>query len=271
MKTVEQLIEKISAEVNIRFTGYKPITIKRIMGNRISGLNDPGIDSIEKYISFVENNRTEYSKLIQSLTINVSSFFRDSYVFETIQARILPVLLKKKNLRIWSAGCAGGEEPYSIAILLRELLKKKIEEYQIDIFASDVDTQALEKAQNGCYNRETLSGTKLSIIDTYFTEIEDRFQLNTQLLPRVQFSVHDTASDSRPMPPESIFGDFDLVLCRNLLIYFADGLYEKAMNNIYQSLKKGGFLVLGLSEALSPNTASQYREIHPDLRIYSKV
>ncbi|MCK4797074.1 MAG: protein-glutamate O-methyltransferase CheR [Spirochaetes bacterium] len=271
MKEIRKIIKKISREKNINFSDYKEDTIINQIQFR---LNELRIQNIAEYIEIIESDEEEYKKLIYFFTINVTSFFRNSYVFETLQHVVIPQILKNNNyksIRIWCAGCASGEEPYSTAIILKKILKNKNLNTKIYIFATDINNDIITKSTERVFKKESLKETKLCIINEYFHKKGTEYLLNDDIISMVNFSYHDLTSKNKPLPPESIFGDFDLILCRNVLIYFNKHLLKIAFNNINKALITGGYLVLGESEFLYSAIKDDYKVINDRLKIFKKM
>jgi chemotaxis protein methyltransferase CheR len=193
--------------------------------------------------------------LLDVLTIHVSRFFRDTLTFELIADRILPAVLLEKiraqdpSLRIWSAGCAMGEEPYSMAILIRELLEKEKVAMNLHLFATDIDTKVLADAAKALYPLASVENIKHRLLMKYFTPEGASFRLIPEIREGVTFSLYDMLDKKHTVPPESVFGNFDLVFCRNLLIYFNSEYQETILTKLHRSLAGNGYLVLGEAEA----------------------
>ncbi|MBT7069227.1 MAG: protein-glutamate O-methyltransferase CheR, partial [Verrucomicrobia bacterium] len=203
---------------------------------------------------------------------DVSSFFRNPVVFEVLAQSLLPRLTRDRDeLRVWSAGCAAGEEAYSIAILIQEEIKR-IRDTTLHsmIFATDIDREVLKKAAKAVYPRESLKDAKLGIVDTYFEPLRDGFKLCAEVKKTVHFSEDDLLSPRTGAPAESIYGSFDLVLCRNVLIYFSDKRQKQVFRRLYNALAKGGYLVLGDSETICRDLKSRFKTIDAKNKIYQK-
>lgn len=228
------------------------------------------------YLERLEASPDECDRLIETIAINVSSFFRDPAVYEALAREVLPEIIgrkqmgRSKEIRVWSAGCAAGEEPYSLAILLDRALKGKKSEWSYLIFATDIDNSALERAKAATYGREQFKDTKLDVLDTYFTPHGGGYELRPFVRKMVQFSWDDLASAGRVAPAGSIFGSFDLVLCRNVLIYFSGDVQGAIFGKLHKSLASGGYLVLGDSETLNSETNALLQTISQKNRIYRR-
>ncbi|MBW1775272.1 MAG: protein-glutamate O-methyltransferase CheR [Deltaproteobacteria bacterium] len=209
-------------------------------------------------------------RLIECITIKVSKFFRDSKVFDLLEDIIIPEIISQKKtegtkkIHAWSCGAAFGEEAYSVAILLCEALGSRLNDFDIQILATDIDKNALAEAPWGSYDRNALGNMGAHLLFKYFTRFQDRYVVSDGARSLVTFRRHDIASGS-PM------WGMDLVLCRNLLIYFQKELQEKALHNIYTALNPGGFLVLGMTETIIPQMLEYFDVVDLRKRIYRKL
>ena len=260
-----QLIFKgLSARYGIDFSPYRESTIKRRLSRRMAAT---GCDNYKDYFYFLEKDTKEYGRLFRDLTVKVSRFFRNRTVFEILSDKIFPDIMNAKEskndntLRIWCAGCSFGEEVYSVAITLVEYLKKnkkKIDDYNISIFGTDIDDEALKRAKQGVYDAEAVKEVKREILSTYFLsnhpihKSSNSYLVIDSIKNMVSFSKHDLASETKISPPTGIVANYDLILCRNLLIYFSEPLKKRAFSNLFKSLNPGGYLILGKSESI-PN------------------
>jgi chemotaxis methyl-accepting protein methylase len=212
--------------------------------------------------------------LIDSIAINVSCFFRNPVLFELLGQRVLPEIIDRKlrggrrEIRVWSAGCASGEEAYSLAILLCEALGPDGADWQCLLFATDVDRRVLTVAEEGVYSREKLADCKLGLVDRYFTRRGERYQLDPEVRSLVRLSWDDLTSPTRVSPPQSIFGSFDLVACRNVLIYFSPEAQQRIQERLVRSLAPGGYLVLGEAEHLAEGLRPKCPAVDERNRIY---
>ncbi|MBT3755787.1 MAG: protein-glutamate O-methyltransferase CheR [Candidatus Cloacimonetes bacterium] len=233
-------------------------------------------DSLEEYYDYIILHPQECDKLIDVLTINVSSFFRNSLTWEYTNKFLLPKLFEKKeanresSIRFWSAGCASGEEPYSIAILINEFFKKENTKPNTHIFATDIDTEILKKAEKATFDMDAVKNIKLGLLRKYFIERSDLFTLKKEIKDMVSFSFFDLLDRKRYSPPGSVFGNFDIILCRNVLIYFNNEFQERIFDKLYRSLNKGGYLILGEAEVPIQKFKSEFRRIDKCCKIYQK-
>jgi len=251
-KELKIILKKLKEKTGYDFSQYRQGTIKRRIAKRLWTI---GVKDIQTYITILERDLNECKRLIQELTIKVSQFFRNPYVFEILNIMILPEILeiKKKQkdcmIRIWSAGCAYGEEAYSIAMLLMEYLKQKkiFNDYKISIFATDIDEKALIKAKQGIYDEEAVLEVKKKFLDKYFI-YNGLYKVTDEIKQLVNFYEHDVTSQRQIAPPGGVICNYDMILCRNLLIYLSDPLQKRVISNFSKSLNPGGYLILGESE-----------------------
>ncbi len=241
--------------------GYKDRCIKRRIAARIRNL---GYRRIEGYIALLENSDVEQEQLLEALTIHVSQFFRNPTTFSVLEEQILPELLlkyrDKREVRVWSIGCAGGEEPYSIALLFDELCRPND---LISIIGTDVSADILEKARSGVFETHRLVEVPDPVLAKYFSQEGMRYRLNEQICRKVRFLRHDILQD-RP------FLRIDLILCRNMLIYFSRQEQERILRALANSLAPEGLLVLGRAETMVNESRELFTCVDPVERIYRK-
>jgi chemotaxis protein methyltransferase CheR len=272
-KDLALILNFLNEERGFDFSGYYPAMLERRIGQRLIATT---CKDFSDYLSCLQENSDELDNLLDVLTINVSRFFRNTLTFEYIADRVLPAIVyeKKKaadhSIRVWSAGCAMGEEPYSIAILTHELFEKEALETNINIFATDIDVKILKKAKKAAYSFESIKSVKYRLLKKYFTAEGENFQLMQAIRNLVSFSVHDIVDKKSYTPPESVFGNFDMVFCRNVLIYFDAGHQDQIFDRLYRSLAKTGYLVLGEAEIPSINYQRRFRKVNECCHIYQK-
>lgn len=204
----------------------------------------------EEYIDNIRNDKSLFEEFVNYITINVSEFYRNPEQWEIMREKVIPYLNERYNrscLRIWSAACSTGDEPYSLVMLLADFFPLN----NINIIATDIDMQVLEKARAGLYNEKSLINLPKRYIDKYFTKIGDRnYKICDDIKKCVEFKQHNLLKDSYP-------SHFDLILCRNVVIYFT----EEAKTDIYkkfnESLNDGGILFVGSTEQII-----NYRELN---------
>lgn len=272
-QNLETILDKIKQLRGIDFSCYRRNTLIRRVSARLAKL---GMEDYARYLELLENDPTECDKLIDTIAINVSSFFRNPIVCEILAQTILPQIIEKKrssgsqNIRIWSAGCAGGEEAYSQAILIQEALKKDPSEWTVHVFATDIDKESLRRAAKADYPRQGLLNVKLGILDEYFDQTETGYMVKPEIRKMVRFSNEDLTSSTTFAPKESVFGEFDIIFCRNVLIYFNADLQHQVTNKLVRSLSSSGYLILGDSERLDNEVSTYFKVVDHRNRIYKK-
>ena len=223
----------------IDLNSYKERQMKR----RIEALiTKRGINSFEEYVKLIKSDKAAYDEFINYITINVSEFYRNPEQWETLEKDILPYLIKNfgKKLKIWSAACSTGDEPYSLVMLL----SKYIPTHNIKILATDIDRLVMEKAKTGLYNEKYLKTLPEEFIKLYFNKVDDKtYKISNDIINCVEFNQHDLLRDPYP-------SDCDLIICRNVLIYFTDEAKKQIYKGFHKSLKKGGLLFVGSTEQI---------------------
>jgi two-component system CheB/CheR fusion protein len=264
---LQTLLEKIERERSLNFRGYKRSSLIRRIGRRMR-LSHP--DLMDDYLRLLDVSPSEFSHLLDDLTIKYTEFFRDPPVFSLIAQQILPKLFTHKGtqipLRVWSVGCSSGEETYSLAILIADLLGPNRPRYKIKIYGTDIDQKVVEQARSGVYKPyrlESLCNRHLSHFQKYSTGSPSYYRVAFPLRNLVVFGCHNLLSD----PPIS---HIDLLICRNVLIYFERELQERFFHLFHYALDRSGFLVLGKAEQISPQRTADFKEIDRQLRIYQK-
>ncbi|HED07707.1 MAG TPA: protein-glutamate O-methyltransferase CheR [Ignavibacteria bacterium] len=271
--TVLSISSYLKDKRNFNLKYLCPSLINRRLNRRLLELN---IKSSKEYYNYLLDTDDEIDELINSLMINYSTFFRNSLLFEYIANIILPEILtqkdigKGKSLRIWSVGCSSGEEPYSTAILINEFIQKNDIDFEFNLFATDIDTDSLTKAKKGTYSFEAVESVKYGLLQKYFKKDDGLFYLSDDIKNMVSFSKYDVFDKKGFSPPQSIFGDFDIVICRNLLIYYNQASQEKICDKLSCSISNNGYLILGKVEHLSNNIASYFKMENEYLHLYKK-
>jgi chemotaxis protein methyltransferase CheR len=263
---LELLLKQLMENIGLNLKQYKPNYLKRRIGVRMRAT---GSADYLQYRQFIRRDPEEGKRLINDLTINVTEFFRDQEVYEMIKSDVIPDIVRYKidthifSLRAWSAGCATGEEPYSISILFLEALRavKERENWNVRITATDLDDKAVAKAKAGIYEGvKALPGIDL---EKYFFTGQDSYLVREEVKRPVKFMLLDIVN----LPP---LRHLDIILCRNVLIYFEKDKQHKILDIFNRCLRKGGFLVLGKSEAIIGAGESGFVPFRRKERIYIK-
>lgn len=274
---LQELLTNVWQETGYDFREYRHATIERRIAKRIILL---GARDLADYRRILGKRPDEYRHLVSDLTIKVSRFFRNPYVFEAIDLLVWPDLLKareqSKHLRIWSAGCAYGEETYSLAISVLDHIRRKKKppkDYDITIMGTDIDEEALARARAGRYNASAVAEVKKRVLDAYFMydPLTATYCVITEARDLVTFAEHDILAPAIISPPCGIITNYDLILCRNLLIYLSYSMQEKVLSRLLRVLNPGGYLILGKSEAVPPQIANGVQVYDKRANIYQKA
>jgi len=239
-----QILALIKGNLPLDFTDYKRPTIIRRIKRRMVALN---FNKVEKYHKYLKGNAAEIALLANDFLISVTSFFRDPEAFKIIEETVIPEIIKKNNtdvLKIWVAGCATGEEAYSLAMLIKEYLNKHPKNIEIKIFASDISKGALDTASKGIYPESIIKTVSKERLQQFFTREGTGYKVKHEIRKMLIFAQHDLTKN----PP---YCNIDLISCRNLLIYLNVALQQKVFAMLHFGLKEGGYLVLGPSESAS--------------------
>lgn len=263
----QYLKRKITAK-GLNCTGYKDDFLKRRFDGR---MNVKGISSYAEYARYLDRNPTEFKELVDALTINVSEFFRDPTLWAAFQTRIMPAIIKEKiqnsqrELKIWSAGCADGEEPYTIAIAVIDALSYNLKAFEIQIVATDVDPESLNRARRGVYSPARLKLVEHSVLQRFFTCVDGaNLRISDEVKRFVTFQPHDLFT----CPPSSTF---DVISCRNVIIYFCRELQQAIFRNFHQALSPEGYLILGKVESPVGEYGSAFKCVDLSERIYQRA
>jgi two-component system CheB/CheR fusion protein len=245
------------------FSFYKQNTIMRRVKRRMA-VNQ--IERVEKYVQYLRQNNCELDMLFHELLIGVTSFFRDPDAFAALEEKVIPSLFTEKDgermVRVWAPGCSTGEEAYSIAILLQEYVEKIGQPYNFQIFATDIDRESIEKARGGVYPASIALDVSPERLNRFFNAQEDSLRIKKSIRDMVIFAEQDVVKD----PP---FSKIDLVICRNLLIYFDVELQKKVLPLFHYALRQGGFLFLGTSESTGEFT-SLFEPVDRKWKLYKR-
>ena len=239
------VLEKVKKTSGVDFRLYRQQTLYRRIEKRMS-IN--GIKSPQDYLNYLGNNEDEAHTLFYEFLIGVTAFFRNKEAFESLEKYVIPELFKNKTphekVRVWLAGCSTGEEAYSIAILLNEFLEKNDHKHDFKIFASDINKQAIDYASQGIYYSNIAGDVSTSRLEANFIPSGNTaYQIKKKIREKIVFTVHDITKD----PP---FIKVDLVVCRNMLIYFNPSVQKKLLINFHFALNNNGYLFLGPSETI---------------------
>ncbi|MBQ9135509.1 MAG: protein-glutamate O-methyltransferase CheR [Lachnospiraceae bacterium] len=222
----------------IDLNAYKEKQMKRRIDTLIS---KNGIKEYDKYVQLLKTDKVRFEEFVNYLTINVSEFYRNPEQWQLLDKEIFPELIKKfgNNLKIWSAACSTGDEPYSLVMALSRHLPLS----QIKIIATDIDKQVIAKAKLGLYGEKSLAGVPEDLKKKYFTQVGPSYQISNDIKSRVEFKEHNLLKDAYPT-------DCHLIVCRNVLIYFTEEAKEEIYKKFEKALKPGGILFIGSTEQI---------------------
>ena len=252
-KSFEALTRKISQARGMSCESYKDKCVKRRIAVRMRAR---GVHTYDDYATLLDRDAREYQDLLDALTINVTKFFRNAETWDALKPFLVTLGKNRRELRVWSAGCASGEEPYTIAILLLETLG----EGRGFIDATDIDRLSLERTRQARYPETAFSEMPPGLKRRYFQDAQPVESVRT--LVRIQ--THDLTRDPPPRPP------YDLIVCRNVVIYFERAAQERLFQIFVDALAPGGVLLLGKVETLFGPARSQLTLEDPRERIYVK-
>lgn len=260
----EALLDYLKQSRGFDFTGYKRSTLIRRVNKRMQSVN---VVTYEEYVDYLEVHPDEFGQLFNTILINVTAFFRDRPAWQYLAEEIIPRIVERKQLneqiRIWSAGCASGEEAYTLAIMLAEAVGLEQFRVRVKIYATDMDEEALNQARASSYAEKDLSDLPEDLLKKYFDFVDGRYIFNKDLRRCVIFGRHDLVQDA---PISRI----DLLVCRNTLMYFNAETQAKILARFHFALNQNGILFLGKAETLLTYT-NYFSPIDLKRRIFIKV
>ncbi len=272
--TYEQFRTLILERSGLHFPDKRRADLERGVAQAMAHSACADVQSYYQLLAGKPTDSPEWETLIGQVTVGETYFFRDRGQFEALRGHLLPELIAQKRqtvrqLRIWSAGCASGEEPYSLAILLRELLPD-LSDWNITILATDINREALQKARRGLYGEWSFreAGWQ-NLRDRYFTRRGKEWEISSQVRQMVSFAYLNLREDPYPAIANNTVA-FDLVLCRNVAIYFSAELVQYVVNRMYEALVDGGWLLVGYAEPSPATFASFEAHNFPGTILYRK-
>lgn len=237
MQGYEKFKANIFKKTGLDLSLYKERQMKRRIESLIKRNH---IDSYEEYYKLINTNKDSFDEFVNYLTINVSEFYRNASQWKILQEEILPeILKKKKRIKIWSAACSTGEEPYTLAMVLSNLMPLS----QIKILAVDIDKEAIQKAKMGVYSKKSIENVPPAIKSKYFREVASSFAISDEVKKCVEFKHMNLLKDKYP-------SDCDLIVCRNVMIYFTEEAKDEMYHNFNSALVEGGILFVGSTEQI---------------------
>lgn len=235
----EKFKEQVLRKTGINLSCYKERQMKRRIESLVKRNN---FNSYDDYYNAINKDKALYNEFINYLTINVSEFFRNPEQWKVLNSEIIPNLLKNngnKKLKIWSAACSTGEEPYSLVMTLSDFFNLR----DIEVVATDIDKEAINKANVGLYSSKSIENTPEKFKNKYFIKTGNSYKISEEIKKCVKFNNHDLLKDSYP-------NNCDLIICRNVLIYFTEEAKEKIYKGFNDALKNNGVLFVGSTEQI---------------------
>ncbi len=230
-------INKFELLSKVDLTAYKRPQMERRINSFMRTVNSP---NYKEFIDLLNKDQQIYRRFLEHITINVSEFFRNLNHWQVLEKEIIPLLLQeKRSLKIWSAGCSTGEEPYSLAMMIKENRWN----FSDRIYATDIDKDVLNKAIRGLYSERAMEGVSTSIRTKFFDHTNEGYQIKDDIKKMVNFQQHNLLRDSFPK-------DYDLILCRNVVIYFTEETKESLYRKFTDALRKKGVLFIGSTEQI---------------------
>ena len=268
-RLTESELDQIRALIEQRSAILFDASRERFFSTRVrEHLEQKKLASGSELLSLIRGSSVEYEALLEGLLTQETSFFRYPSVFEALDKRILPEVQERKfwenprTLRIWSAGCSTGEEPYSIAITVLDALKFA-EAWEIEILATDVSRRALRHAERGIYSKRTLEAVSAVQVENCFAATKQGFQVRPRVRRMISFAQMNLA--------ESVYvGKFDCIFCMNVLMYFSDDRRLAILRRFYDALEPGGYFLLGHAETLTNVPVKFEPVVFDDCRLYRK-
>jgi chemotaxis protein methyltransferase CheR len=268
-----QLRDFIYDQAGIFIAANRKYLLENRLANRLKELNLKDFGEYYYYLQYDSGKKAELNKLFEVITTNETSFYRNPPQLKVFETKVLPAVFdelrkkRSKRLRIWSAGCSTGEEPYTLAMIISEVLGSELSSWNIKITANDLSERVLKSARKGEYSEYALRTTPKEIVSKYFDADGKVFKIKPELKRMVAFgqiNLSDRVQVKRVERSEIVF-------CRNVIIYFDDAMKKKVINAFYDNLVPGGHLIIGHSESLHNITRAFKPVHHPGAIIYQKL
>ncbi len=261
----DEFLKEVAPLFGLRWRPFRRRGVQRKIERRLA---EVGFSCFDEYLLRVKKDPEEQSRLSEILTVTISRFYRDRKVFDLLENSIIPAMIKNKKekgeFKIWSIGCANGEEPYSLSMLWKTKFEKNFPEVRLAILATDINEALLERAREGKYKESSLKEVPEEIIRKFFKTEDGFYAIDRSIRESVEFKKHDVIH-------EEPFSGMDIVFCRNLAFtYFSKEYQLDVLEKIFRSLKEGGRLITGRDETLPLAYPTLFVPIFPIERIYQK-
>jgi chemotaxis methyl-accepting protein methylase len=264
---IAPLIAQIERERGVDLSQYRASYVGRRLGTRLRAL---GLSTYREYSVHLTAQPTEYARLLDALTVNVTDFFRDPPVWDVLRGEVIPEILARKAasghhaVRAWSAGCATGEEPYSIVMSFLAAKGPKPEKLLLSVIATDLDPIALKTAERAEYDIAKIEHIPTAERLRYVSAEQSHFKVNAEVTDKVRFRTLDLFADEPPLA-------LDLILCRNVFIYFTHEQQDRVNGVFHRALARGGYLVLGRTEKMGAGLTKHFEPVSGRERVYRKI
>lgn len=268
-----QLRDFIYQQCGIYIAENRKYLVENRLSNRLKDLNLKSFGEYYQYLRYDANKRSELNKLFEVVTTNETSFYRNPPQLQVFQEKVLGAVIAElrakgqKRLRIWSAGCSTGEEPYTLGIILHEVLRSEIASWDIRITANDLSEAVLASARKGMYSDYALRTTPPEITNRYFIKEGTQYRIDPKVQQLVQFGQINLSDRTQLKRVERS----QIVFCRNVIIYFDDEMKKQVIGSFYDNLLPGGYLLIGHSESLHNISRAFKPEHHTGAIIYRKL
>lgn len=242
----------------------------------VSKMISHSLEHAGEYSDLLEKDPKEARLFIASLCNSYSEFFRNKTTFALLEQFLIPRIFEQKKqtggseIRIWSAACACGQEPYSLAMLIEDYRKTYIPKNSARIFATDISESSLLTATTGLYDSASVQNIKLAHVQDYFIKTGENYQVHEKIKKYIDFSFYDLTDEKSSSPPASIYGDFDLIFCANILFYYHLDIRNKILAKLWQTLNQGGVLVTGEAETAIVKSVKGFRQLMIPAPIFQK-
>ncbi|WP_320170592.1 protein-glutamate O-methyltransferase CheR [Maridesulfovibrio sp.] len=268
-----QLRDFIYDQAGIFIAGNRKYLLENRLSNRLKELNLKSFGEYYYYLQYDPGKKAELNKLFEVITTNETSFYRNPPQLKVFQTKVLPDVLgelrkkHKKRLRIWSAGCSTGEEPYTLAMILHDVLGAELSSWDIKITANDLSERVLKSARRAVYSEYALRTTPKEAVSKFFDQDGKQYKVKPAIKQLVSFGPINLSDRMQVKRVERS----EIVFCRNVIIYFDEAMKKKVINAFYDNLVPGGFLIIGHSESLHNITRAFKPVHHPGAIIYQKL
>lgn len=232
---------------------------------------DTGAVTTAAYLEYLEGSCMEADAFSNSLNITYSDFFRNPLTFALLEQWVLPALITSKSgteIRVWSAGCSSGQEAYSMAMLLSNLIPVNGQPIRYRIFATDISQSALAVARSGIYFEDAVHNLRMKELESYFVHTGEVYTVVPRLKECIEFSTYDLLDRHSAYPPECIYGDFDIVFCSNLLFYYKPEIQQFILRKVQQAMAPDGYLVTGEAERAFVEQTGRLRMVAPPAAVF---